>query len=417
MRPSDEAERFEQALAADLDNRAGWSAYADYLAERGDPRAEIMHVQLALEDEGRSAADRRALQEREREILRRHEREWLGELAPHLLDGDGETTPRVERHWRWGFLSGLTAQCLNRAIAQTLVTAPAARFLRELRVHGNASYFDMEGATRPAPRVPVPEGYREHREHFELIGAPLLRNLRVFQLGGGEEEPPEDGWTDCHTYGHAVDHVIAGMDRVEELHLLCKYYDVERLFALPNLTRLRVLRLYHLGVQGPRRPHRYAYPLDLLAANPALGKLTHLLFHPHMPESSHDESGNANPSFLPLSQVRAVLYSAHLESLTHLQLRLSTMGDEGCREIVRSGILQRLRVLDLRHGCVTDQGARELAQCPDAARLEHLDLSRNAVSTAGLELLWRAGVRAVANNPLTDRELAGAEYLYEGDGE
>ena len=59
MRPSEEAERFEQALTADLDDRAGWSAYADFLAERGDPRAELMHTQLALEDESRSAADRR----------------------------------------------------------------------------------------------------------------------------------------------------------------------------------------------------------------------------------------------------------------------------------------------------------------------------------------------------------------------
>jgi uncharacterized protein (TIGR02996 family) len=407
MRPSDEAERFEQALAADLDHRAGWSAYADYLAERGDPRAELMHVQLALEDESRSAADRHALQAREREILGRHEREWLGRLAPHLLDGDGETTPRVERRWRWGFLSGVTAQCLTYAFAQALATAPAVRFLRELHINGNASYYDMEG---PAPRVPLPEGLHGQRELLELNGAPFLRNLRVFQLGGGEDEPPEDGWSDCHTSGSGVDHVVAGMDRVEELHLLCKYYNAERLFALPNLTHLRVLRVYHLGIRGGRRSGRYAYPLDVLAANPALGKLTHLLFHPHTPEQEDE-------SFLPLSQVRAVLDSAHLKSLTHLQVRLSTMGDEGCREIVRSGILKRLKVLDLRHGCVTDAGARVLAKCPDAARLEHLDLSRNAVSTAGLELLWQAGVRAVANNPMTDRELAGGHYLYEGDGE
>jgi uncharacterized protein (TIGR02996 family) len=409
MRSSDEAERFEQALAADPDDRAGWSAYADYLAERGDPRAELMHVQLALEDGSRSATDRRALQAREREILGRHERAWLGELAPHLLDGDGKKTPGVEHRWRSGFLSGVTAQCLTYAFAQTLAAAPAARFLCELRVHGNSSYFGMDGGTRPAPRVSLPEGLHEHWELIELIGAPLLRNLRVFQLGGGEDEPPEDGWTDCHTYGNGVDHVVAGMDRVEELHLLCKYYDAERLFALPNLTHLRVLRVYHLGIRGGLWG-RYAYPLDVLAANHALGKLTHLLFHPHTPEQEDE-------SFLPLSQVRAVLDSEHLKSLTHLQLRLSTMGDEGCREIVRSGILKRLKVLDLRHGCITDAGARVLARCPDAARLEHLDLSRNAVSTAGLELLWQAGVRAVANNPLTDRELAGGQYLFEGDGE
>jgi uncharacterized protein (TIGR02996 family) len=417
MRPSDEAERFEQALAADPDDRAGWGAYADYLAERGDPRAELMHVQLALEDESRPAADRRALREREREILGRHEREWLGELAPHLLDVIPEYGSRTEHRCRWGFLSAVATHALSYPFAQALAAAPAARFLRELRVHA-ATDMDSE-QEEPHPRVPLPAGVREHWQLLELIGAPFLCNLRVFQLGGGDEEPPEDHWTDCHTYAAGLEHLVAGMDHVEELHLLCKNYDADRLFALPNLTRLRVLRVYHLtlGGSGPRARPTYAYPLDVLAANRALGKLTHLQFHPHCREGRLRTPEGELRSFLPLSQVRAVLNSEHLGSLTHLQLRLSTMGDEGCREIVRSGILKRLQVLDLRHGGVTDAGARVLAECPDAARLESLDLSRNAVSPAGLNLLVRAGVRAVANEPLTDQELAEGEYLREGDFE
>src|SRR5262249_30184927 len=135
MNPSEEAERFEQALAADLDDRAGWSAYADYLSERGDDRAELMHVQLALEDDTRSAADRRVLQEREREILGRHQRDWLGELAPHLLDPVDEFVTPTEYLWRWGFLSAVATHALSYPFAQALATSPAARFLRELRVH------------------------------------------------------------------------------------------------------------------------------------------------------------------------------------------------------------------------------------------------------------------------------------------
>ena len=54
----------------------------------------------------------------------------------------------------------------------------------------------------------------------------------------------------------------------------------------------------------------------------ALANLTHLLFHPH-----HEETGR---SFLPLEQVRALLTSKCLTSLTHLQLRLSDLGDDGC---------------------------------------------------------------------------------------
>jgi uncharacterized protein (TIGR02996 family) len=401
-------EAFEQAILDQPDDPASYAAYADWLQEQGDPRGEFIRVQLALEDEVRPPEERRALQAREKELLDSHERDWLGELAPHLLDR-GESTPHVEHRWRWGFLSALSAQCLTTRFAQALAAAPAARFLRELRVSGEARYFSRireaqeRGPNRPPPRVATPVGVHDHWELLELIGAPCLRGLRVFQMGDVDGEPPEDGWGDCHTYAPGLEHVVAGMPRVEELHLLCKAYDPRRLFALPNLTRLRVLRVYHLGVRDEEGV-RYEYPLDVLASNPALAHLTHLLFHPHMPEyhpETYDEEQRTgrHPSFLPLGQVRALVRSPHLKSLTHLQLRLSNMGDAGVREVIDSGILARLKWLDLRHGCITDEGARLLADCPDARRLEHLDLSRNAVSAEGLALLRQAGVPARADRP------------------
>jgi hypothetical protein len=147
-----------------------------------------------------------------------------------------------------------------------------------------------------------------------------------------------------------------------------------------------------------------------------------LLFHPHQNEfhpATYRESPQSGrlPSFLPLEQVQALVRSPHLPCLTHLQLRLSNMGDAGVRALIDSGFLARLKGLDLRHGCITDEGARQLADCPDVWRLEHLDLSRNAVSAAGLALLRQAGVRALADNPLTPEELARERYLFEGDSE
>jgi hypothetical protein len=122
-------------------------------------------------------------------------------------------------------------------------------------------------------------------------------------------------------------------------------------------------------------------------------------------------------SFIPLRRVAPLFHSPHLKSLIHLQLRLSDMGDEGVREIVSSGILKRLKWLDLRHGRITDEGARLFAACPDARNLDGLDLSRNAVSSDGLNALRNASVNAVANNPLTEEELADQRFLREGDFE
>jgi uncharacterized protein (TIGR02996 family) len=413
-------EAFEQGILESPDDLAGYAAYADWLQEQGDPRGEFIRVQLALEDDRLPRAGRAALHDRERELLDRHERGWLGELAPHLLDG-GAGRPGTRHGWRRGFLTSLTAQTLTMRFAQALATAPAARFLRELWVRIQALYWDMEERAPPPARVRKPRGIRRHWEMLELIGAPCLRNLRVFQMGDTDDGPPADdatAWADCHTEAPGLEHVIAGMPRVEELHLLCKSYDIERVFALHNLGNLRVLRVYHFGARGSRDDRRrYEYPLDVLAANRALTSLTHLLFHPHHPENYTEYRRGGQRSFLPLEQVRALVRSRHLPRLTHLQLRLSNMGDEGARLLIDSGILKRLKRLDLRHGCVSDEGARLLAACPDAARLEHLDLSRNAVTAEGLALLQTAGVPARAEAPQTAVELAEEAYLYEGDSE
>ena len=113
----------------------------------------------------------------------------------------------------------------------------------------------------------------------------------------------------------------------------------------------------------------------------------------------------AEQSFIPLEQVRALVRSTHLKKLTHLQLRLSDMGDDGIREFIASGILKQLKWLDLRHGCVTDEGARLLAECPDAKHLERIDLSRNSGHGRRTGRAPLRGVNAVANQPLTQSEL------------
>jgi len=418
-------EVLEKAIAENPDDLGAYAAYADCLIEQGDLRGEFIQVQLALEDPKKKGAERKKLQKRETDLLEKHEGEWLGDLAAYLLPG----RPYNERRWERGFLARLMVDYLTLGVAQSLATAPAAGLLRELRITTEARNFPGFGmgseSTAPiSPRVPTPRGVSEHHEFHELIGGGCLRNLRYFQFGDVEGEVPENGWSDCHTYAPGIEHVVAGMPRIEELHLLTKEYDVEHLFRLLNLTHLRILRIYHLGVKdgtGSERK-RYEYPLDVLASNPALSNLTHLPFHPHH-EEYHQEAytgtqrSGRHASFLPLSQIEALLRSRHLARLTHLQLRLSDMGDDGIRVFIDSGILGRLKWLDLRHGCVTDAGARLLAGCAEARGLEHLDLSRNAVTKAGLSALTKAGIPARAEKPLSKSEMESQQYIFEGDGE
>src|SRR5262249_49333546 len=152
--------------------------------------------------------------------------------------------------------------------------------------------------------------------------------------------------------------------------------------------------------------------LQLLADNDTFRNLTHLLIHPHNADAWWQNADRDEPAgyvrelgYLPLSVVRPLLRSQVLTNLTHLRLRCSSMGVEGCWEIVKSGILKRLKYLDLRHGCITDQGARILANCGDLRNLQHLDVSRNALTRWGVQALEETGVSLRADNQQSQAEL------------
>src|SRR5262249_29883907 len=158
---------------------------------------------IALEDPARPRAEREALKEREARLLAAHEREWLANLAPHLLDRDPEEVddagyrraPRVEDPWAAGVLAEAKGQRPTVALAQALADAPAGRLLRKLHVVSTAFYLTMQDDDTPRRFLGPPER-RGHDEWLEMLGAALLRSLRVFQMGNADGEPPEDGWCD-----------------------------------------------------------------------------------------------------------------------------------------------------------------------------------------------------------------------------
>jgi uncharacterized protein (TIGR02996 family) len=371
----------EEALAANPDDLAAHHAYADYLSDQGDPRGEFISVQLALEDPSRPAGERKHLQEREADLLRRHGRQWLGALAPYLLDQQGvhDFYLTIGRGFQFRFVRGwvehLVLYELSGPVARAFRDNPLLRLPRHLVIR-EMDYDDP--------------GWED------LMAAAHLGNLRAFQLG------PEDD--QCHMNGeHAVE-LVEKMPKLEELRLFAHRVDVRRLFALP-LPYLRILYVYHLR----------EYPLEVLAENPTLSNLTQLACWPHALEPD-DEA-----AYITLEGVRALVRSPHLRSLTHLQLRLSDLGDEGCEEIVKSGILKRLRTLDIRGGRVAEAGARLLVACPDLCRLEHLDVTNNMISVEGIDALLASGLRpsSLEAGEQFDPDNADdeREYLWYGDCE
>jgi uncharacterized protein (TIGR02996 family) len=415
-------EVLERAILDDPEDPAPFSVYADWLSDQGDPRGEFIQVQLALEDEGRAPAERKRLEQREKQLLEAHQERWLGPLAPLVLGEhrvhhpeDYDEVPNYELRFVRGFLHTFEVHRLFVPVARALRDLPELRFLRELSIGYIETEHD-EHVYEPGPDVPTWE-----RDHIQFVSVYPLLGVREFSglrsLRVGEETDFDDYLGNeygpsCHTYCSPLAELVEKMPRLRELHALCKSYDLDALFASRALEQLRVLRVCHYGVKK-RKDGAYAYPLDILAGNPTFRRLTHLLFHPH-----HEEwSRSGQSSFLPLEQVEHVLRSPHLQALTHLQLRLSDMGDAGCRAIADCGILERLRSLDLRHGCITDIGARVLAEHPATSRLELLDLGGNGLTEEGVARLAALGDFTHADFQLDAGQIEERVYLNAGDTE
>jgi uncharacterized protein (TIGR02996 family) len=404
-----EEDAFVSALQKNPHDLAGWCAFADLLAEKGDPRGEFMQTQIALEDEGRPKKERDALKKKEAALLKAHEKEWVGDWA-ELVEAPTDTEGRGQINHTGGkkyeFRRGVVAVANfgqpTVAASRAFVKSPQTKFVRELFVGDNGSY---EEEFEPGPDVPEDADEDQAALHA-LLRWPFMKYIRRFQFGWISDEVYDNFCNfQCHLSGDRVYDFVKQMPDVEEVLIFAHFHEeVNKLAALP-MPNLRVLQLYH----------GWNYPLDKLAKNASLTNLTHLLCHPHALEGGDDP-------YIRLAGLRAVCRSPHLRSLTHLRLRLTDFGDAGVREIIDSGVLKRLKMLDLRHGCITDEGAKLLAACPDLKNLERLDLSRNGLTEAGKNALLATKVPVSLEHQhaeVGDQEAYGdtPRYLFEGDYE
>jgi uncharacterized protein (TIGR02996 family) len=378
-------EALENALADNPDDLASHAAYADYLAEQGDPRGEFIQVQLALEDAGVAPAQRRKLQAREKQLLTKHGKEWLGGIAAVLTDDDSYAFAR-------GWLDTLDVRRLSGPAAFAVARAPQIRLLRRLLI--GTMRIDLDEDVWPDG---APADLDEDSGCTDLLAAsPYLGNVRVLRVGE-EIEQDFDERVGIQERAANVERLVAKMPRLEELRLFVAHgVEAAELFALRSLGNLRVLQLYH----------QHNYPFEVLAANPALTNLTTLLCHPAC------YSGHAVR--ITPEALRALCKSRRLKNLTHLHLQLTQLGDEGVKLIVKSGLLGRLKTLDLRLGCVTDEGARTLAAAPAVNRLEMLNLSRNELTEEGISRLRATGVKLNADDQHEDDD---EEWFEVGDYE
>ncbi len=404
----------EAALVESPDDLAGHMAYGDYLAEQGDPRGELVQVQLALEDASRKPAERKRLQAREAELLTLHGRQWLGATAKFLW---GKWSG-PDRPWRYtlrrGWLDCVRVPSGPQRALEILASAPEVRLLRKLEVVYEMRYHNDydEWVEGPAKVLGI-----EDEEPYEMVEdgavlAPLLKsphlgNLRVLRLGYSDDDPLDlqhstmiPAFSDCDA--KRVLKLLDKCPRLEELYLNTDLGDVRAMFASPALGGLRVLQ-YYFGYEHTYPRRRFsAYPMEVLAGNAALRHLHTLRLHP------------GRDSTLGIDDLRAVLSSRNLPALRHLQFHMTEYGDDGARAIAGCGLPRGLKVLDIGYGSMTDEGARILAGVPGVKGLDVLNVSRNALTAAGIKALRKTGVDVVADGQHGPED---RDYLYEVDAE
>jgi uncharacterized protein (TIGR02996 family) len=397
---STERKALEAALVAHPDEVAAHSAYADYLIEEGDPRGAFVQTQLALEDPTRPKHERDALKKREAALLKKHAHEWLGDLGRFLVGTwSGEDKPYHFRFAR-GWLDFVRTLPVPEALVAALAQAPEARLLRRLEIVYDMRYHPFEfDQFIEGPNAALPEEERLSDDEFymsdpsrilpPLSRSPYLTNLRVLKYGFSDDHDRGPAHSTMvhpfHSSAAELLDVLKNCPRLEDLYLNTDLRDVDALFASPLIGGLRVLQYYY-GMGGYRARGRATdpYPLSALAQNKSLKNLTTLRFHP------------GRDATIDIDELDALLRSKNLPVLAHLQVHMTTFGDEGADRIVGSGILKRLKILDIGYGNVTDAGARVLAACPDLKNLDVLDVSHNTLTGAGITALQRTGVRVVA---------------------
>jgi uncharacterized protein (TIGR02996 family) len=152
---------------------------ADWLQDRGDPRGELIHVQVMRARLGPGEPAWDALGLRARELLRRHALDWLGPLADHAAG--------------WQFERGLVqldvrAERFLRPDMEALAGSAWGLWVNELTIEGvTGDQVPQLARSAWLPQLTalrLPDCRLGPRGVAALFSFPDLPCLRVLDLGG-----------------------------------------------------------------------------------------------------------------------------------------------------------------------------------------------------------------------------------------
>ncbi|HEY7425416.1 MAG TPA: TIGR02996 domain-containing protein [Gemmataceae bacterium] len=365
--------------------------FADWLEERGDPRASFIRLQCEADQLCRHDATAGVrLYRHSLKVAQQHQARWLGPLRRPGISSwfvrglvhlkvwakwlaAREQQALVGSEW-WAWVESVQIKRPARTLVPALASSPLMASVAAFSLlPGGLGPSDLQALTN-SPQL---DGL--HRLHLNgacsgdaaaaLSTSAGLRQLRELGIWSGNVKPAGlEAFMHSHLAarlrGLEIGDGFPGSDGIGVL-------GAEALAASPNLLGLRSLRLFDYSVKTTG--------IEALASSPRIAGLNTLALH----------------CGVGTEGVRALAASPHLSRLGSLDLAQNGIGDKGAQALAKAGGFRGLACLDLSTNRIGQRGAIALANSPLLGQLSSLTLNINEIGDRGVIAL--AGAPHVCN--------------------
>ncbi len=344
----------EKAIAANPTDRDAYAVFADWLQEQGDPRGELISLQLGYKD--KSA----------KQLIDKNAEYFLGPLAEHQKTRDGLSNNST---------SHLRSSAQEKEWQKTGEDAFLWRngYIHRVRL-SHDTYHDSvwKGETSDVLEEVFkhPSGRYVVELSFMSSGDPNEGNLQSLIDVIAKQAPPTIRKI---TFGDNVDQI--SWHHTGNLGKMWK--------AVPHL---RILEIetgdFEVGAMDAPNLERAIFITGGLSticgrniATAKMPKIKHLEVY-----YGDDEYGGD----CTVKEVKPLLDRSDLTNLEYLGIKNSKFANDIAKAIGGAKVLKTLKTLDLSKGTMTDEGAAALVAAKDSLKhLECLDLSHNYLTKAG----------------------------------
>jgi uncharacterized protein (TIGR02996 family) len=385
----------EAAILANPTDREAYTVFADWLQEQGDPRGELISLQLGYK-EGQA-----------KKLIDKHADYFLGPLAEHqtVYDEGGnnggshlrssaqqkewEKTQQQAFLWRNGYIYRVRLSYDEyqdgRDDAAEKAEIDLADILAKVFAHPSGRYvvelaFNTNGE---------PNEDDDLQPLIDVIAKHAPPTLRKITFGDNVDQI---SWHHTGNLGK----MWAKVPNLKTLEIESGYFEVGKMVA-PNLERA----IFITGGLGKATGKGIA--------TATIPKIRHLEIY-----YGQDEYGGD----CTIKEVKPLLDRTDLKNLEYLGLKNSEFSDEIAKAVGAAKIVKQLKTLDLSLGVMTDEGAAHLAAAKDQLKhLQVLDLTRNYLTKKGIALVKDICPKVITANQEQADEDGDDVYRYTDIGE